>query len=132
MLYPLSYVRENAEDTLSLLVLRADTFPRATMTTQQTRPILGLGETFPDSLFVLRHPPTSRYGCFCHDGIHGLACFSEESSAAEFGTEIGLPGMTIEATSFDEAREIAKARPLPVVALMLLDDVGHPQIHFVR
>ena len=132
MLYPLSYVRESGKDTLSRTARRSDMTGGKRMTTQQIAPILSLNETFPDSLFLLRHPPTARYGCFCHDGVHGLACFSDEAGAKGFGAEIGLPGMTIEAASFDEAREIAKARPLPVVAVMLLDDLGSPRIHFVR
>jgi hypothetical protein len=34
--------------------------------------------------------------------------------------------------TFDEAREVAKDRPMPVVALMLLDVMTDPRIHYVR
>jgi hypothetical protein len=40
--------------------------------------------------------------------------------------------MTTNQVTFDEAREVAKDRPLPVVSLMLLDTINNPKIHFVR
>jgi hypothetical protein len=92
----------------------------------------GLDEEFPEVLFVLHHPSTSRYGCFCHDGIHGLACFSSEAGAFRFSEWIDLSGMCTVELTFDEAREVAKGRPLPVVAMMLLDELNDPKIHFVR
>lgn len=95
-------------------------------------PVLGIGEEFPDSVYVLSHPSTSRYGCYCHQGIHGLACFSTETHAIRFSEWIDLSGMQVVRLSFDEAREVAKARPLPVVALMLLDRLEDPKIHYVR
>jgi hypothetical protein len=97
-----------------------------------TRPLLGLDETFPDILYVLHHSASGRYGCFCHGGVHGLACFSAENGAARFAEFIEMGGMSIHEVSFDEAREVAKSRPLPVVALMLLDKLEEPQVHFVR
>lgn len=95
-------------------------------------PVSGLDDVFPDTLYVLRHPPTNKYGCYCHDGVHGLACFSTEERAFRFAKEIDLSGMTCEEVAFDQAREIAKERPMPVVSLMLLDDLNEPVIHFVR
>jgi hypothetical protein len=97
-----------------------------------TLPLIGLDEVFPEKLFVLHHPSSDRYGCFCHDGVHGLACFSTESGAVRFSEWIDLSGMRTQEVSFDEAREVAKQRPMPVVALMLLDRMEDPKIHFVR
>lgn len=97
-----------------------------------TLPLLGLEDTFPDTLFLLHHPSSGRYGCFCFDGVHGLACFSDESGAFRFAEWIELSGMACVEVSFDEAREVAKARPLPVVSLMLLDRMDNPQIHYIR
>lgn len=102
------------------------------MSATLVQPILGLGEDFPDAVFVLSHPSTGRYGCYCHQGIHGLACFSTENSAMRFAEWIDLSGMSVVQLTFDEAREVAKMRPLPVVALMLLDKMEEPKIHFVR
>ena len=93
---------------------------------------LGLDATFPDDLYVLHHPSSDRYGCFCHEGVHGLACFSSESGAFRFAEWIDLSGMTTRQVSFDEAREVAKQRPMPVVSVMLLDELDRPQIHYVR
>lgn len=94
--------------------------------------LAGLDEDFPEVLFVLHHPSTGRYGCFCHEGVHGLACFTTEQSAFRFAEWIDLSGMMTEEVSFDEAREVAKSRPLPVVSLMLLDSLSDPRIHYVR
>lgn len=102
------------------------------MSATLVQPILGLGEDFPTSVFVLSHPSTGRYGCYCHQGVHGLACFSTEESALRFAEWIELSGMAVVDLPFDEAREVAKARPLPVVALMLLDRMESPKIHYVR
>ena len=96
------------------------------------KPLLGLDEQIPDTLFVLHHPASQKYGCFCHSGIHGLATFSTENAAVRFGEWIDLSGMVTVQLSFDEAREVAKARPMPVVAVMLLDQLEHPVIHYVR
>jgi len=65
-------------------------------------------------------------------GVHGLACFSTDLTASRFANDIGLEGMRIDQVSFDEAREIAKSRPLPVTSLMLVDSMDNPKIHFIR
>jgi hypothetical protein len=88
--------------------------------------------TFPEKLYVLHHPSSNRYRCYQHEGIHGLACFSTEEGAVRFAEWIDLIGMTTREMSFDEARQVAKDRPLPVVSLMLLDSIQSPVIHFVR
>jgi hypothetical protein len=95
-------------------------------------PILGLTEEFPSTLYVLKHPPSGKYGCYCHQGIHGLASFSDEQSAFRFAEFIDLSGMVTEEVDFDRAREIAKERPMPIISLMLLDDLREPVIHYVR
>lgn len=95
-------------------------------------PILGLDGTFPDKLYILHHVPSKRYGCFYHQGVHGLACFSTEAGAFRFAELIELSGMQTEEVSFDEARQVAKERPMPVVSLMLLDKIDDPRIHYVR
>lgn len=96
------------------------------------QPLLGLENEFPDTVYVSYHPSTGKYGCYCHLGVHGLACFSTESNAFRFTEWIELSGMSVVELSFDEAREVAKSRPHPVVALMLLDSMEDPKIHYVR
>ena len=95
-------------------------------------PILGLDTDFPNRLHVVKHPPSGKFGCYCHDGVHGLASFSSEEGAFRFAEWNDLTIMASEEVSVDEAREIAKARPLPIVSLMLLDNLEDPKIHFVR
>ncbi len=102
------------------------------MTFTVETPLLGLENQFPDRVFVLHHPRSDRYGCYCHGAIHGLACFSDEAAAYKFADWIDLSGMVTREVTFDEAREVAKMRPLPVVSLMLLDSLSDPQIHYVR
>lgn len=96
------------------------------------QPLLGLDDTFPDVLYLLHHALSGRYGCFFHNGVHGLACFSTEAGAIRFSEWIDLSGMTTQEVTFDEARAVAKDRPMPVTSLMLLDDMQNPKIHFVR
>ncbi len=95
-------------------------------------PVLGLEDAFPDVLHLLHHAPSGKYGCYCHNGVHGVACFTTRVDAMRFSEHISLPGIETIEVSFDEAREIAKARPMPVVALMLLDSIEAPAIHYVR
>ena len=95
-------------------------------------PLIGLETTFPETLYISKHKPTSKYACYSVDGVHGLACFSTQIAAAQFSSEIEGGMMEVVEVSFDEAREIAKERPMPVVSLMLLDDLNDPQIHYVR
>lgn len=102
------------------------------MTELELQPLLGIDEAFPDTVYLLSHPASSRYGCYCHNGVHGLACFSSEAGAFRFAEWIDLSGMSTLEVSFDQAREIAKGRPMPIVALMLLDRINDPLIHYVR
>lgn len=95
-------------------------------------PIVGLDREFPDELFVVLHASTRRYGCFCHQGIHGLAAFSSQDDAERFRSLIELTGLYVVPIEFDAARQIAKERPMPVVALLLLDDLADPIVHYVR
>ncbi len=95
-------------------------------------PVLGLDTKFPERLYIVRHLPSNKYGCYCYDGTHGLACFSDEAGASGFANWIDIGGMMAEEVSFDEAREIAKDRPMPIISLMLLDNMEDPQIHFIR
>ena len=96
------------------------------------QPILGLDNEFPEIVFVLHHVTSKRYGCYCHQNVHGLACFSTESGAAKFGQFIDLDGLKIIQLSFDDARDVAKDRPMPVTAIMLLDNMSDPKIHYIR
>ncbi len=102
------------------------------MTDTLSCPFLDIADSIPDSLYVLRHEPSGKYGCYCHEGVHGLACFSTQGHAFRFAEWIDLSGMASQNVTFDEARDIAKARPLPIVSLMLLDDMSAPKIHYVR
>lgn len=99
------------------------------------RAILGLDRDFPEQVIVLHHPPTGRYGCYRFGGVHGLACFSTPNAALQFALEAlepSVPGLVLQSVTFDEAREVAKSRPYPVVAVMLLDDLDDPLIHYVK
>lgn len=102
------------------------------MTQTLNLPLLGLGDDFPEDVYVLHHSPTKRYGCYCHQGVHGLACFSSKSGAMKFGEFIELDGLSVLEMTFDEAREVAKERPMPVTAVMLLDNMSDPRIHYIR
>jgi hypothetical protein len=95
-------------------------------------PVQGLDRTIPDRLYVLTEPSTGRYGCYCFHGVHGLAVFGHEDAAWAFSEWLPIDEVSCCLVDFDEAREIAKSRPMPVVSVMLLDDVEDPVIHYVR
>lgn len=90
--------------------------------------------TWPESLYIL-HASNGTYACYCYEGTHGLMTFEMERIAQiwarGFAAELGI-ALTIQQVSFDEARRIAKNRPLPLSALILADDIENPLIHFVR
>ncbi len=94
-------------------------------------PILGLDNEFPDTLYVLKNTGSELYGCYCHKGIHGLACFSTKESAIRFSEWIDMQLEPVQ-VSFDEARDIAKSRPDPICCIMLCDDWNNPRIHYVK
>jgi hypothetical protein len=102
------------------------------MTETLSLPVLGLDNEFPAEVAILHHVSSGKYCCYCHGSVHGLAAFSSEDLALGFARENDIFGMVTQTVSFDEAREIAKGRPLPVVALMLLDRIDDPAIHYVR
>jgi hypothetical protein len=95
-------------------------------------PIFELDREIPDRLYVLSEPATGRYGCYCFQGVHGLAVFEHEDAAWAFAEWLPVQQVTCLKVGFDEARSIAKSRPMPVVSVMLLDDVDDPVIHYVR
>lgn len=86
---------------------------------------------FPDDLLLLKHPSKDKWACNTHEGITGVAAFTNESSAIYFRGFVDVPVEIVEA-SFEEAREIAKGRPMPVVSVMLLDNMDDPKIHYVK
>ena len=105
----------------------------------ESAPLLGLEDEFPDQFSVVEVDGGERYLCYCHDGVHGLACFSDTGDAVNFldaciehGAGLDLAMAKAVDVSFDEAREIAKKRPMPITCLMLLDDLNDPAIHYVR
>jgi hypothetical protein len=101
----------------------------------KARPLEDLLDTFPSKLHVLYAPAKGKYGCFCSNGIHGLAVFEHQLNALAFGTGMEEHEKTptrLRCVSFDRAREIAKSRPEPVNALILLDEPDKPRIHFVK
>lgn len=91
------------------------------------------GIDFPDKLKVIRYPG-EKYALYVHENDHGLAVFSSEGRAILFTEHLRgkIPsGSEILDVSFDEAHDIAVAKGAPVVCMMLLDDLSHPQKHYV-
>ena len=92
---------------------------------------LGCGHDFPDILYILKHPPSGKYGCYCHQGVHGLAVFSSETAALRFAEWIDLDDMICPEVTFNQAIDVAKARPHPIVCIILLDSMNDPKIFYV-
>lgn len=98
----------------------------------QTEPVLGLGDEWPETLYIVRDMDSDRCGCYYWRGLHGLAVFESNVNADNFASYGGLKAYCIRRVSFDHARDVAKKRPLPVVAMMLCDDLENPIVHYVR
>lgn len=98
----------------------------------QLEPVLGLGDEWPETLYIVCDMDSDRCGCYCFNGIHGLAVFSDSNRADDFISLSGMKAVCIRRVSFDHARDVAKKRPLPVVAMMLCDDLENPIVHYVR
>lgn len=93
---------------------------------------LFLDESLPQLVHVLYHPESNRYVCYCHADEHGLAGFLSEIAAREFAESMGDLRLELLTLPFESAREVAKERPLPVIALMILDHAGGIFTHYVR
>lgn len=92
----------------------------------------GLDNEFPEKLYVVEYPQEGKYGCYVYQGIHGLATFEQEGKAILFTEFINLSGLKITQVDFDEAREIAKSRPLPITVMYIMDDFDNPIVHYVK
>lgn len=95
-------------------------------------PILGMDRAWPAEVYVIHQVETGRFGVYCYQGTFGVAAFSTESNALSFVNQIDSGGMELIHVDFEHAREIAKNRPHPVVALILLDEIQKPVVHYVR
>lgn len=95
---------------------------------------LDLGN-FPDRLIVIEHV-TGMFMCYKEGDSHGVVCFSNEQFACdfmrEFCGELNSHDLRFIEVRFDEAREIAKTRPVYINSIILLDDLNNPEIHYVR
>lgn len=99
-------------------------------------PLLGLGDDFPENIYILKDKNKDRYACYhlTNQGVYGLMCFEHNHNAvsAKKDFQQNEDILEITQTTFDEAREIAKGRPLPVTCLILMDNIVNPKIHFVK
>lgn len=95
-------------------------------------PDLDIGGDFPDNVWIAtdgRRHAIYAYGLAGRQ-FHGVACTETESAISRFALLLGVLGVRPERVTFDEAREIAKRKGLPVAGLILID-VDPPVIHYV-
>lgn len=97
--------------------------------------LLGAPGGFPNSLLLIQigEDKYAANNVTLHDGeaINGLACFPTPDDAATYtGLLAGLNGEFVR-KSFEEAREIAKAKPI-LHAMLLFVDGKVAEVHFVR
>ena len=102
---------------------------------------LGLDDNVPSTVFGVKFTDIGKWLCKCDNGTHGLLVFKNEASATNELSKIKLetmlakkpqPSAIVVELSFDEAREVAKARPLPVCCLILDWQEGINRYHYVR
>lgn len=67
-----------------------------------------------------------------YDLVHGVGCAKSEEDAAKMAAYYGFPGTPV-CVSFEDARELAKSKPDPIVGLLLEDGEGQCiAFHFVK
>ncbi len=95
-----------------------------------------LDSKFPDECVYFQGTFNPKVGCYSHKGIEGMALFEDFGAGRLFVNMLPLTQRfgSLKKVTFDEAREIAKSRPLPVVALHLMDANGTHVVdtHFVK
>ena len=94
--------------------------------------LLGLDDEFSDEVYLLFYEPNGKYVAYYTNGVHGIACFNYEDKAQYFSEYLGTEGLKIQSMSFDEARDLAKSKNQQITALILLDDINNPKIHYVK
>lgn len=103
---------------------------------------------YPETLFLVRERIRDKFMCQRISETEQWAVTAHESESAVLeyvsrtrsnGVRDGVSGqvfaevnLEILQLSFDEAREVALGRPLPVVALAIQRDAGEQLLHFVR
>jgi hypothetical protein len=102
--------------------------------------ILGLDVKYPEELYISKHSLSDKFGCLMKDLpkgsdniITGLACFESKKNAVKFSESYKEP-MNIIKVSFEEARQIAKARPVWVSCIFIFNNgtENDPLIHYVK
>lgn len=91
-----------------------------------------LKDEFPPELVIIHFPEENLDMCYSANNVHGLATFSSEPFASKFLEFIAeIPSPELKIVDFDEAREIAKKKGFPIIAIHLLDDVNKPITHYI-
>jgi hypothetical protein len=87
---------------------------------------------FPDTLYVTSHKPSGTHGCYCVGNVHGLAVFSTALKAAGFSDFVNESPLDVIELSLEEALDLAKTKPYPVVCIHLLDEMSNPKTIYVK
>lgn len=101
-------------------------------------PTLFSGDQFPKELWYLLDDKSNRYGAFRVENrklypepVNCLAVFRNAEQADDFAKMLDSISAIPYQTSFDEAREIAKAANKGFRALALMDSWDEPLLHFI-
>ncbi len=91
----------------------------------------GTGTYLPDRVWLLYSSSGQVYSCIEVDSVVGVACFTSKDRA-DMEISMMVTDHVIESQEFkfDAARDLAKRLPMPVVALIFMDD--EPKIHYVK
>ena len=88
-------------------------------------------DTFPPEVIVICFPQIEKHKFFNVEGVPGLAVFSSEGCALRFLEFFVGPPCRLDILELDEARELAKSKSPPIMAIHLLDKLDFPVTHFV-
>lgn len=69
------------------------------------------------------------------DRVHGLACYKKKENAHKYIFQVKnvpLEGHKFVQLTFEEARKLAKTKPMPIVAMIRADNPVKPEVFFVK
>lgn len=86
-------------------------------------PVLGLENEWPSTVWVIKFAD-GRFACYFFGDLqlNGMCAFESEAAGYRFAEFIDARGCEALEVSFDEALDLAKARPPHVTCLMLVDN----------
>lgn len=97
--------------------------------------LIGLSNDLPDNVYV-GQTANNKHFCYFYNGDDGVVCTRTEKDLYDFLGTIDFActdnDLRIVQVSFEEARNIAKQKALPINSLMIVKDYNNIDVHYVK